>query len=129
MKIERPRNSSSRGGEADAAIQKPVGITGLPRRYAPRNDENPGATEYAIQIWEQAGLGPWGGREALFDWDSRPVMREPAANLADYGVVLKPGHYYSIDITAQTGAWQPVSTTSRQLRAYDFRVVEPGGGG
>lgn len=88
-----------------------------------------GATEYAIQIWEQAGQGPWGGREALFDRDRRPVLREPAANLADYGVELKPGHYYSIDITARTGAWQPVSTTSRQLREYDFQVVGEDGGG
>jgi hypothetical protein len=55
------------------------------------------------------------------------VLREPSVNLADYGVALKPGHYYSIDITARTGPWQPVSTTSHQLREYDFQVEDGGG--
>ena len=73
--------------------------------------------------------GPWGGREAPFGRDSRPVVREPAARLADYGLEPKPGHYYSIDITARTGAWQPVSTTSRQLREEDFQVVGEEEGG
>ena len=68
--------------------------------------------------------------ETPFDRARRPVLRDPAARLADTGVALKPGRYYSIDITAQTGAWQPVSTTSRQLREYDFQVVgEDGEGG
>ena len=57
------------------------------------------------------------------------MVREPAARLADYGVALKPGHYYSIDITAQTGPWQPISETARHYREYDFQVVGEDGGG
>lgn len=144
-KIGHPRNPYAGGSFAVAEgapgegltldFIDPVVVTMPKRKYAADEDvvarwrPYPGATEYAIQLWERSGPGPYGGREALFDWDKRPVVREPVANLADYGVALKPGYYYSIDVTAQTGPWEPVSETSRQLREYDFQVVGEDGGG
>jgi hypothetical protein len=113
----------------------PVVVAMPKRKYAAGEDvvarwqPYPGATEYAMQLWEQSGLNPSGDRHTLIDWNNRPVVSEPSANLAEYGVALKEGHYYNLDVMARTGPGQPLSHTSRKFQDYDFQVAAPDGGG
>lgn len=144
-KIDHPRNPFS-GGSFDVTegapgdgltldFVDPVLVEAPKRKYAPGEDivirwkPYPGATEYAVQLWEQAGDGAYAGRQAVFDWDERPVLHEPAIDLAEYDVELKAGHYYSLDVTARTGPWQQLSRTPLGGRDYDFEVVAPEKGG
>lgn len=144
-KIGYPRNPYSSGTSEIAEGAPGDGLTldfvdpvvlDLPKRkfsagenVVIRWESYPGATEYTVQLWEQASADNYAERKLVFPWSERPVVHEPTVNLADYGVDLKAGHYYSVDVMAQTGAWQPLSQTPRRFREYDFKVVAPGDGG
>lgn len=84
----------------------------------------PGAQEYEVQIFERAEPGGYGKREPVFPWSESPVVKEPVINLGDYDVELKTGYYYTVEVEARAGPWQPISRTALRFSEFDFEVVE-----
>lgn len=144
-KIGHPRNPYSAGTSEIAEGVPGDGLTlnfvdpvvlDLPKRkfstganVVIRWEPYPGATEYTVQLWEQASADDYAERNAVFPWSDRPIVHEPTVNLADHAIDLKAGHYYSVDVMAQTGAWQPISQTPRRFQEYDFKVIARGDDG
>jgi hypothetical protein len=83
-----------------------------------------GAQEYKVQIFASTDARAYGPSEAVFPWDECPVVKEPQINLADYGVVLKDGHYYTVHVEARADAWRPISKTPIQHDGFQFQIVD-----
>lgn len=84
----------------------------------------PGAAAYRLQLTEQSDLGDYEGQRRVFDWRSRPVVSETAFDLTKNNVVLKKGHYYTIEIEALDERNRPLSQSTRRFYRADFRAVE-----
>lgn len=83
----------------------------------------PRATEYFVQIYEKTDPYTW-SNNALFQWSDRPKLSEARINLKEYGVPLKPGHFYVLEIEASDERHRILSETVRTSSGYDFEVVE-----
>jgi hypothetical protein len=84
----------------------------------------PGAAAYRLQLIEQRDPRDYEGQRRLFEWRERPVVSGTSADLAEYKVALKKGHYYGIEIEALDERNRALSRSPRHFDKADFRVVE-----
>jgi len=84
----------------------------------------PAAASYRLQLVEQKDPGDYADQKYLFDWRDRPVVSVTSANLAELGVTLKKGYYYTLQIEARDDRGRQMSTSPRNHGYADFRVVD-----
>jgi hypothetical protein len=101
------------GGDVSAA--KPVVISWEPY---------PGASAYRIQVVEQKDPADYTSHQRLFEWRQQPVVSGTSADLAEQGVKLKKGYFYTIEIEALDDNRRKLSEAPRNFHKADFRVVD-----
>ena len=84
----------------------------------------PGASQYMVQIYEKNSPYGFTGNNRLFDWSHRPVVSETNINLAEYQVELKPGDFYTVEISAMDDNMNILSRTVNKYRKYDFEIAK-----
>lgn len=80
----------------------------------------PGAASYRVQLYEK--LTPGGQSATLFERNAQPTIEGTSLTLADYGIEVKSGHYYEVDILAFDADGRAVSRTGDWNKDYDFTV-------
>lgn len=83
----------------------------------------PGATDYSVQLLEKAAANSWNNKR-LFEWSDKPKVLEAKINLSDYGVKLKPGYFYLLEVEARDQQRTTLSQTAQMFSGYDFEVIE-----
>lgn len=83
----------------------------------------PGASKYSVQIYEKNDPYAW-SNNTLFKWSDRPELIEPRINLSKYSVKLKPGNFYTIDISASNKKHCRLSESATNHSGYDFEVIQ-----
>ena len=86
-------------------------------------EDYPNAVNYTVQIDEKSDPYSW-ACDHLFEWSERPELSKPHINLSKYKIKLKPGNYYTIDISAKdkNGNW--ISESARNHSGYDFEITK-----
>lgn len=84
---------------------------------------HPEASQYRLQIIEKQA--PRSLNETrIFEWPDRPVIDGTSIDLKEYGVKIKAGYFYDIEIEALDEESTLVSQTSRKNVGYDFEITE-----
>jgi hypothetical protein len=104
-----------RGPEGEVSVGEPLIVSWEPY---------PGATQYRVQLIEQADAGSPMGQKRLFDWEAQPKTPATTINLSEHGVRLKKGYYYTVEIDALDGIGRKLSNTPSTWRHRDFQAVE-----
>lgn len=86
-------------------------------------NEYPGATQYAIQIYEKTEPDTWKSK-AIFDWNNRARVFDASMNIKEHGITLKPGYFYSVQIYAKNDENEILSKTPSESFNYDFEVID-----
>lgn len=84
----------------------------------------PGASEYRLQLVEQAERNSPISQKHLFEWMNQPKTTATSINLSDHGVKLKKGYFYIYQITALDGIGRELSNSPSAWRHPDFQVVD-----
>lgn len=83
----------------------------------------PGAAHYEVQIYEQSDPHAYVGRDAIFDWVSRPKVTGTSFDVTQNGAKLKANHFYTVEIYAHGPSRAILSHTGHMLQGYDFEMV------
>jgi hypothetical protein len=83
----------------------------------------PGASKYAVQIYEQPDPYSFKGRKRLFEWSDKPEVAATSYNLKEHGVELKQGHFYVFQVDALDEYGAMLSETYDLYPGYDFEVA------
>ncbi len=85
-------------------------------------EDYPNAASYTVQINEKSDPYSW-SNDHLFEWSDRPEVSKPHINLNKYKIKLKPGNFYTINISAKdkNGNW--ISESARNYSGYDFEII------
>lgn len=83
----------------------------------------PDAKEYSVQIYEKPDPFTWSNK-TLFQWTERPKLTEARINLKEYGIQLKPGYFYVLDISSRDEKGRILSEAVPTHSGYDFEVAE-----
>lgn len=83
----------------------------------------PGAAHYEVQIYEKSDPHAYVGRDAIFDWVSRPKVTDTSFDLNKHGVQMKANHFYFVEIHAHGPNRAILSHTGQMLQGYDFEVT------
>ena len=86
-------------------------------------EDYPNASSYTLQIDEKSDPYSWAS-DYLFEWSDRPEVSKSHINLSEYKIKLKPGNFYTIDISAKdkNGNW--ISESARNYSGYDFEIIK-----
>ncbi|MGH8708490.1 MAG: carboxypeptidase-like regulatory domain-containing protein [Burkholderiales bacterium] len=84
----------------------------------------PGATQYRIQLIEQAHPSDVTSQKRLFEWHRQPKTTATSINLSEHGIKLRKGHHYAVEVDALDDIGRPLSNSSRTWRHADFEAVE-----
>jgi hypothetical protein len=84
----------------------------------------PGASEYRIQLVEQAERGSPISQKHLFNWNSQPKTAATSINLSDHGIKLRKGYYYIYQVAALDGTGRELSNSPSAWRHPDFQAVD-----
>lgn len=82
----------------------------------------PGAIAYRLQLIEQRDRDDYETERRVFEWRERPIISGTSANLAEYKVALKKGHYYTFEVEALGERNRTLSRSARHFGRTDFRV-------
>jgi hypothetical protein len=141
-KIEGPRHHAHPQQSVVVAEGKPAqgidfAFVDPVRKKGPRGDVSaaqpvvfawepyPGASAYRIQVIEQKDPADYESHQRVFGWREQPVTEATSMNLAEQGVALKKGYYYTVEVQALDGNKRMLSQSPRgDIRKADFRVVD-----
>ncbi len=84
----------------------------------------PGASSYAVQIYEKPDPYSFKGRKRIFEWSEKPEVSATSYNLRGHGVELKAGYFYTFQIDALNDDGEMISETYDLYPGYDFEVTE-----
>ncbi len=84
----------------------------------------PGAAEYELRLYQKEDRDSW-QRSLVLEWHDRITVFEPQINLAESGITLEPGKYYSYEIYARDQEHRLITATEEKHRGYDFAIGLP----
>ena len=84
----------------------------------------PGASEYRIQLVEQAERSSPISQKHLFNWNRQPKTAATSINLSDHGIKLRKGYYYIYQVAALDGTGRELSNSPSAWRHPDFQAVD-----
>lgn len=105
-------------------VLEPTGNVSISEEIVLKWAPYPGASAYAIQIFESESAHqlPW--NNGLFKWRERPRVSTPFFDLKAGGVKLKSGFYYMVDAKAEDEAGRIISETAISLQQKHFKIVD-----
>lgn len=86
-------------------------------------EQYPGALTYSVQIYEKSDPYAW-SNDTLFKWSDKPELLEPRINLNDYDIILTPGKFYTIEVSARNESNGSISESARTHSGYDFEITD-----
>lgn len=124
-------SEGSPGRGIDLAFVSPVIKLTSGATFAPDDTEimiewepYPGAASYSVTLWEKSQPQTY-DTDSVFDYRERPSTSEARLDLSAFSDRLKPGHYYTFEIEAQSASGETLSGTRWSHRSrYDFMIEE-----
>jgi hypothetical protein len=83
-----------------------------------------GATYYRLQVVEQKDPRDYETHRRVFPYRNQPLVSGTSVNLAEQGVALKKGYYYTVEVEALDENRRKLSESPRSHDRADFRVAD-----
>lgn len=105
-------------------IKGPAGEVSLSNPIIISWEPYPNAGFYRVQLVEEKDPRDFREQKRLFEWSKRPKIQGTSFDISEYGIELKKGYYYTVEIDAlDINQWK-ISESAGQHGSPNFWVVE-----